>query len=331
MKYKNVKKIILISLSCIGDVLLTTPVMKALKENFPDAELTVVAGPTAISLLECHELVDRAIPYFNKGVHKGAVGGAKIVLELRENKYDLAVDLRNSMIPYVLRKRYKITAHHVHLKNRDEMKRHAIDRHLDVIEMAGIPAVTHEMSVTVPEPAETKIAALLEKKGLSDAPLIAVYPGAGSPYKLYPVEKFIQVVRMLKEDNGNNFVVVGSEADRPVGDALAAEFDSGVVSLAGEFGLVELAALLKRSRLMISNDSGPMHLGVAVGTPVVAIFGPTNADRYGPRGEKHRIVRHTEPCNPCKEPTCGQASCIEKIPPESIAEAAREIMTAVKR
>ena len=328
--FKNVNKILLISLSCIGDVILTTPVMKALKDNFPGAKLTVVVGPTAAPLLKCHDWVDSIIVYENKGRHAGLGGAARLVGELRCSKYDLVVDLRNSAITYFLRARYRVAAHGAHIKNQKLQKRHAIDRHLDVLESAHIHPTTRDMLITIPPDAEKKVAAVLKARGMeAGGNLIAIYPGAGSPHKLYPVEKFQAVLGMLKEKDDNRYAVIGSEADRPICEALAREAGGRAVSLAGELDILETGALLQKCRLLISNDSGPMHLAAAIGIPVVAIFGPTNADRYGPRGDNHRIVWRREPCNPCKSPECGHESCINEIPPETVAEAARRLLDKI--
>ncbi|MFA6448169.1 MAG: lipopolysaccharide heptosyltransferase II [bacterium] len=326
-RFKSVNKILLISLSCIGDVILTTPVMKALKDNFPGSKITVVVGPTAAPLLKCHEWVDSVIVYENKGRHAGFRGVVRLVNELRSCKYDLVVDLRNSAIPYFLRTRYRVTSHAAHIRNQKQMKRHAIDRHLDVLEAAGIHPATRELHITIPADAEKKVGSLLEARGLTYMKnLIAVYPGAGSPYKLYPAEKFSELLRMLKMDVDLRFALIGSGPDRPICEKIAAETGNRAVSLAGELDILETGALLRKCRLLISNDSGPMHLGAAVGTPVVAIFGPTNADRYGPRGDRHQIVWRRESCNPCKSPECGHESCINEIQPEAIAAAARSLL-----
>jgi heptosyltransferase II len=325
--FKNVDSILLISLSCIGDVILTTPVMKTLKDNFPAAKLTVVAGPTSVPLLRRHELVDRIIVFENKGRHKGFGGLLKLLRELRGHRYSLAVDLRNTAFPYFLRCGYRITTHRAHLKNRGNIERHAIDRHLDVLEMSGIPITSHEMIVTVPRDVADKVAKFrVEKKLPEKDRLIAVYPGAGSPYKLYPPDKFVSALKSVAENGNYHFVLVGSQADREVCEAVSGAFPGRATNVAGELDILEVGALIQMCRLMVSNDSGPMHLSVAVGTPTVGIFGPTNAARYGPRGDRNRIVWRREPCNPCKSPECGRDSCIGDVPPEKIAEAVRALL-----
>ncbi|HOO55362.1 MAG TPA: glycosyltransferase family 9 protein [bacterium] len=326
-KFKNIDRILLISLSCIGDVILTTPVMKVLLDNFPGAELTVVAGPTAMPILSRHEWVHASMVFENKGRHNGFKGVVRLVHELRSRKYDMVVDLRNSAIPYFMRSRYRITSHEAHLRNKNDMTRHAVDRHLDVLDSAGIPITNREIRVTVPDFVEAKVSEFITEKRIAGPDrLIAVYPGAGSPYKLYPVEKYRAVVEALINRGDYEFVMVGSVEDAAVCGELAGAFPAKARSIAGELDILELGGLLKQSRLLISNDSGPMHLGVAVGTPTLGVFGPTNANRYGPRGKKHRIVWHREPCNPCKFPECGRESCIGDIDPVQIVEAAQEML-----
>ncbi len=322
----SVSSILLITLSCIGDVVLTTPVMRVLKETYPAAKLTVAAGPTAAPILNRHEWVDRLVIFENKGKHKGAKGAARLALELRAHKYDIVVDLRNSMIPYLVRARRRITSHKAHLKNQNNLSRHAIDRHLDVLETAGMTVTGRDMKITIPGDVDEKVAAFMRERNLSGPGLIAVSPGAGSAYKLYPVEKYAAAIEILNNGGDYRFVAIGSEADSMFCDPLVKAVGPRAASVAGQLDILELAAFLRRCDALIANDSGPMHIGAAVGVPTVAVFGPTNAERYGPRGPLHRIVWHREKCNPCKTPECGRDSCIGDIPPESVADAAKDVL-----
>jgi heptosyltransferase-2 len=323
----SVSSILLITLSCIGDVVLTTPVMRVLKETYPAAKLTVAAGPTAAPILSRHEWVDRLVIFDNKGKHKGAKGAARLALDLRAHKYDIVVDLRNSMIPYLVRARRRITSHKAHLKNQNNLSRHAIDRHLDVLESAGMTVTGRDMKITIPGDVDAKVAAFMAERGICGPGLIAISPGAGSSYKLYPQEKFAAVIELLKNADDYKYVAVGSSVDSKICDYLVRAAGPRAVSVAGQLDILELAALLRRCDALIANDSGPMHIGAAVGVPTVAVFGPTNAERYGPRGPLHRIVWHRENCNPCKAPECGRDSCVGDIPPESIADAAKDILS----
>lgn len=328
MEYRGVKRILLISLSCIGDVILTTPVMKVLKDNFPTAALDVVAGPTSMPILRRHELIDCTITCENKTRHKGLRGAARLVWEIRKKKYDLVVDLRNTAIPYFLRSRYRITAHKAHMKNRDVRGRHAIDRHLDVLELAGLPITSRCMSITIPDDVNKKVDEFIQVKGLGGRELIGVYPGAGSDYKMYPPEMFIEALERTAAHTGDAaYLLVGSAEDAGICGRIESGFSGHAVSIADRLDILELSALLRKCRMMISNDSGPMHLAAAVRTPVTAIFGPTDAERYGPRGGIHKIVWFREDCNPCKFPVCEKESCINKVPPGQVADAAIEIWT----
>jgi heptosyltransferase-2 len=329
-KYKNIDRMLLISLSCIGDVILTTPVMKSLKDNFPGAKLTVVTGPTASPLLSRHEWVDAICVYENRGRHAGFRGAMLFVRELRGAHFDLAVDLRNTAFPYFLHSRHRIAAHRAHIRNQNVKSRHAIDRHLDVLELAGIHPTTRRIYVTIPADVEKRVLEKMRPLGLADPPksAIAVYPSAGSPYKLYPADKLLAALDSLSGGAELCFALIGSAADRDVCESVARGIGGRAANLAGELDILETGALLRNCRMLISNDSGPMHLAVAVDTPTVAVFGPTNAERYGPRGEMHRIVWHREPCNPCKFPDCGRDTCISDVPPESIAAAACELLNS---
>lgn len=327
-RIKDVRDVLLISLSCIGDVLLTTPVMHALKDNFPDSRLTVLAGKTSHALVRAHALVDRALVFDNKGVHHSTSGKIKLVRALRQDTYDLVVDLRNSAIPYFLRARHRITAHQAHLKNRSVAGRHAIDRHLDVLELYGFPITTRSMSVTVPEETAAHVrdmtAALIRGE---TGPIIGVYPGAGSPYKLYPPEKFRDALyELAAEWPEARFVIVGGPDDAPHAAAVAQACPERTVDLSARLDILETAAAVSLCNIFISNDSGPMHIAAALDVPTVALFGPTDADRYGPRGPRHRIIWHKEDCNPCKYPECDHDTCVDRIPHERIVSAASDLI-----
>ncbi|HOX29091.1 MAG TPA: glycosyltransferase family 9 protein, partial [bacterium] len=281
----------------------------------------------AAPILKEHRDVDEVIVFENRDRHKGLKGATVLVGELRNKRYDVVVDLRNSAIPYFLKTKHKVTAHETHFKNMNSASRHAIDRHLDVLENAGITITTREMNVSIPSRAKKKAAEYFKQKGISGTDgVIAVYPGAGSPYKLYPPDQFREVLESIRSECGCKFLMVGSSADREICERIMDGFSGEAVCTAGDLDLLELGAALERCVIMITNDSGPMHLAVAVGTPTVAIFGPTNAERYGPRGDKHRIVWHREPCNPCKAPECGRSSCIGDIPPRRIVDAALSLL-----
>jgi len=325
--HAHIKSILVISLSCIGDVLLTTPVLGVLKDNFPSARITVLAGRIAYPLLERHVLVDRALIFDNHGVHRGWHGIVRLIRELRRDHYDMVVDLRNTMIPYFLRTRRRITAHRTHMRHRKVRGRHAIDRHLDVLADHGIPITRREMILNVPEDISMKIDIMLkDMKWLNGDKIIAILPGARNKYKEYPPEQFSAVVNTLAARGGRKFALLGDESDIQAAAQIVAAAPEVAVNFCGKLTLLEVAAFLQRSSLFITNDSGPMHIGVAVGTPTLALFGPTDAARYGPRGEKHRVIAVRKECNPCKTPTCGMDSCIGEITHDSIVQEAEKML-----
>lgn len=330
-RMKDVRDVLLISLSCIGDVLLTTPVMRVLKDSFPGSRLTVLAGKTSHALVRAHALVDRALVFDNKGAHHGTAGKIKLVRALRQDMYDLVVDLRNSVIPYFLRARYRITSQQAHLKNRTSVGRHAIDRHLDVLELQGFPITTRAMSVTVPEDTAARAREMMNAQGCGAArPLIGVYPGAGSPYKLYPTDQFRKALAELaRRWPDARFVIVGGPDDAPHAADVARACPERAVDLSAKLDILETAAAINRCTVFLSNDSGPMHIAAALDVPTIALFGPTDADRYGPRGAQHRIIWRREQCNPCKFPECGHDTCIDRIPPEQITTATNELLERI--
>lgn len=281
------KNILVITLSNIGDVVLTTPVICSLRALFPGAKFTVVVGPKAAPLLQGSRLIDRVLIY-NKW--SGLGHKLKLVRELREEFYDWVVDLKNTGIPYLVRasrrspflRRYRAKP--------------ARERHLEVLRMMKLPVLNSISFDFFSESDEQSLAAKLKRKefGLL-APWGVVAPGAGSEAKRWPVEGFREVVDRLIHTTPVSLAVVGDAGESRLGVPLAQVDPMRVVNLAGELTLRELGALVGRARIVLTNDSAVMHLGYELHRPVVALFGPTDPEKYGRENKIWRIVREAPP------------------------------------
>ncbi len=283
MAVEERKNILVITLSNIGDVILTTPVLGSLRAAFPQGRFTVVVGPKAADLLRGSHSVDRLLVY-DKNARLSET--LKLVRALREKFYDWVVDLRNTALPFLVRadrrspvfRTYRATA--------------ARDYHLEVLRM---------MKLKTPPPLPIDFFSTQEERSLSKkfrtsgfnppSGWVVIAPGAGSEAKRWRIEGFREVADRLLGATSLGIAVVGDTNEFSLGEQLSSADSKRVVNLCGRISLRELAALVSRAKLVLANDSACMHLAYELGRPVVALFGPSNHERYGREGPIWRIVR----------------------------------------
>jgi lipopolysaccharide heptosyltransferase II len=204
------------------------------------------------------------------------------------------------------------------------MEIHALTRGLMLIEAIGVRVrrITYDVPVTSED--HQRVRVLLERHGIDGSrPLVAVNPVALWETKLWRNDRFARLAEHLIKEKGATVVFTGGPADKPVNDAIRAMMTVPAVNLAGQTSIKMLAALYCRSAMLITTDTGPMHLAAALGTPVVALFGPTAPWRTGPFGEGHRIVRTAAACSPCFKRRCDerQCCCMHNITVEMVIDA----------
>lgn len=318
----KIKRILVITLSNIGDVILTTPVIQVLRENFPQAYLTVLVGPRAYGVLKEDGRIDRKIVY-----DKSISWTDKVALlkTLRSERYDLVIDLRQTMFGLFLGARYCSSIFTRAPKNITHMK----DRHLWKLNFLGLNINEKQPRVKFGSPRQQKVEGLLNKWQIDEKYLIAMSPGARNMTKRWEKEGFVRLCALLKEEyNRLNIIIVGDEQDKGIAEEIIKAVDMMIVNTCGQTTLCDLAYLLSRCRLLITNDSAPMHLAWAVRTPVVAVFGPTDYRKYASRGPYDRIIRKELDCAPCQKSLCpkGTRECMKLITAEEVFAAAKEIL-----
>ena len=266
----KIKRILVVSLSNIGDVVLTLPAVDILRAAFPAAEFHLIVGPKAKSLFDENPYITRVVVYDKKMSWRGNLDW---LLDLRRMRFDLVVDLRNSMLPFLL------NAGTVTFPACSQSKVHMKEKHL-----ARLACVFDDLKI----PAErTAIAVSPRQRSCVDhlvrgwVDYAVVAPGAADARKRWSEQGFLQVVRHLRS-RGQRIVLVGDQNDKVVGARIAANFSDGVLDLCGQTTLVELADVLARAALAITNDSGIMHLASYFNRPVIALFGRTDPFFYGP-------------------------------------------------
>ena len=312
---------LLVTLSNVGDVILTTPVISALHAKYPALKLTVVCGPRAAGVLSGSRLVDRLLIYDK---HAGFGAQLKFLRELRRESYDVVVDLRNTAIPYLVSAKKRSP---LFRRSRTESMR---ARHLEILDRMKLKAEGPVPAFDFFNAADEKRA--LEKiraKGLSeDTGWIVVAPAAASELKTWKREGFADVLRRLTALTSDPILLVGDMRERTLAEPLTAIRPGRIMNIAGETTLRELAAIVSRCSLLLSNDSAVMHLGHELDRPVVAVFGPTSHLKYGRTGPRFRTVREDISCSPCGKPVCRfkHQACLEDLKAERVFETCRDLL-----
>ena len=332
------RKFLVVNMNYMGDALLTTPAIAALRQAFPDAQIdTVVGAGTAAEVLQGN-------PDLNQIITRTARGGASRLLQiyrlLRAGRYTDAVILP-PLPGYAFAAWLARTPRRVGLGGRGmnhfltHLRRtkavHMADAMLDTMPLSPEAKRLRRLVVAVDAESEAAAACLLAEYGIdSGTPLLAVNIGATRPQKRWFAESF---AAMLDGLEGTQIVLVGAGAeDTQMAEDILNRTKSSPINLVGKTKVRALAAVLKRCDLLISGDSGPMHLATAVGTPCVALFGSTDPKVTGPFDEYSEAIYKNLSCSPCgNHPTCnGRYDCLREITPEEVVLTARRVLRSCR-
>ncbi len=338
------ENILIVKLSAIGDVIHTLPALNAVKRQYPRARITWLVEEAAASLLEGHRSLDRVLVSKRKQWLKGLAGPDRgrhlkaalaFVQALRATRYDMILDFQASLKGGILvglaRGSRKIgfgkgLAHQEHsyffLNEKVpavDMEVHALTRGLMLLEHIGIPVDRVEYKLPVSVQDRDGISQMLAEAGVNrNSKLVAINPVAQWDTKLWDNRKFAVLADLLIERYGVTVAFSGGPDDRLTIGEIVDDMKHSALNFAGRTTLKGLAALYERAIFLVSTDTGPMHLGAAVGIPVVALFGPTAPWRTGPFGEGHRIVRTDCKCSPCFKRSCATTHCMDGITVEKV-------------
>lgn len=309
------RRILVISLSNIGDVLLTCPVIDVLLRDFPEAELSVVVGPKAKNLLLPNPRIKNLFVYQK---NQAFFQLAKWVHELRRQKFDMVVDLRNTAIPFFLFSRVRTSP-----ILRRFPKQHMLQQHLR--RLASIYPYSGQaprgLSLYIPPEDDQYVSRLLEENSCSKTSFVVLAPGAASGHKRWSPQKFSRLADEIILRSQKPVVLVGDKDGQAITRAVRQEMSHPVIDLSGQTTLIQLVALLTRAALMVSNDSGPMHLGSYLQIPVVGIFGPTDPIQYGPWSSQSCLIERRKDCPACQNPKARLShECLERLEVEDVME-----------
>ncbi len=312
--------ILVVTLSNLGDVIMTTPVMMELLSRFPEAKLTAVVGPRAKCVLEKSPDIRRIVVYDKKA---DLLSKWSFLRELRREKYDLVVDLRNTAIPFLVscKKRSPLFRKFTRTNMRE--------RHLEILKMMGMEPGNLPPFRFFDAADETACFEKLAAQGIAEKNgWILVAPGAASEKKRWAADNFREVIRSLAVRTGKKVFLIGAQNERPIAETVAQGMPGTIRIFCGAMTLAETAILISRAALVIANDSAIMHLGFELGVPTVGIFGPTDHEKYGHTGPAFRIAREDGAACSCKSHELPYAarSCFHGLKPEKVLMHATELL-----
>jgi len=317
MRLSGVRKILFITLSNIGDVILTLPVLSALKDSFPGAIMDVVVGPRPEQVFKKDPRVRRVFVYDK---HAGLKDKKAFVKKLKAERYDMAVDMKTSLLPILIGARYR-TGLFSRYKSGAVHKRSI---HLERLRPFGI-TYREQKNIYIDSESRKKIESLLRDSGIGNTDvIIGICPGSKSHLKQWRVEGFIDVINSVLKNPKRKVVLIGDASEAKISKEIASQVRlPGLLDLTGKTSLSELFALVEKFNLLLTGDSASMHIASDLGVRVVAIFGPTDPEEYGPKGAKDRVIQKNLECSPCKKAQCkyGTQECMYSINAEEVLKA----------
>ncbi|HEY0443425.1 MAG TPA: glycosyltransferase family 9 protein [Candidatus Limnocylindrales bacterium] len=351
--WSNVGEVLAVRLDAMGDVLMTTPALRAIRATVPDARLTLLTSPGAAEVAACIPELDAVIahdvPWMKAtAARTDPAPDLELIDRLRAGRFDAAVIFTvhtQDPLPAALTcwlagiplrlahsrdNPYQLLTDWVRDPEPLEPIRHEVQRQLDLVAAVGYRTEDTHLSFRVPPDASRRVRGMLAGLGLhAAAPWAVLHPGATAPSRRYPPERFAAAARALATEDGWRFVVTGSPGEAELAASVARAIGPAAVPLAGQLSLGELSALIAVAPVVITNNTGPAHLAAAVGTPVVDVYALTNV-QHTPWRVRHRLVINDVPCRGCRKSVCplGHNACLTGIPAESVAAAARELVPA---
>jgi len=356
--WQAVRRLLVARLDNMGDVLLTGPAIEALAEALPGVSITLLCGPAGAGAGALLPAVDHLVVYEApwvdpwRQIAHDRERELRAIEQVRGQRFDAAViftSYRQSSLPAAyfcylagipLRLGYSFDASGSLLTTRlrpGTESVHEVERNLALVQEIGVAGQPRNLAVQIPEAGREAIDRWLEATDLSGRrPLIVVHPGCSMPARTYPAERYATVIELLVKELDAHVVLTGTDSERPTAefilDRLSRDTRRSVRSRVGNWPLDHLAGLLERADLVITNNTGPMHLAAATGTPSVVLFALTNPpDQWKPWRAPHRLLYEDVPCRHCYSRTCplGHHQCLTGVAPATVVESAHALLTAV--
>lgn len=352
------KRILIINIFGIGDVLFTTPLISSLKTAFPDVFIGFVCNKRAVDVLKNNPKIDRIFLY-ERDDYRDCYKASKMLFlrqiigfceEIRKEKFnavlDLSINRYFNFLTWYVGIKHRIGFNY---KNRSFLltrkipidgcgENHVIERYLGLLKEFGVSAVHKELEVFPSSQDETFSKSLLERCGVKPGDkVVALIPGGGASWgknavhKRWPAEKYAQLADKIIEKFSAKVILLGDTFEQELCRKVEGCMHQKAIELSGKTTVLQLAALLKQCRCVIVNDGGPLHVAVAAKAKTVSIFGPVDENMYGPYPQNgHLIVTKDIACRPCyrhfRQADCEHHNCLHLITLNDVLEKAEQIL-----
>jgi lipopolysaccharide heptosyltransferase II len=347
--------VLCVRLDALGDVLMTTPAIRALKQARPGRTVTLLTSPAGAEAAALIPEVDEVIVYdapWVKATAPRADSRPEYAMAdlLRRGRFDAAVvftvysqnPLPSAFLCYLAgiplrlahchENPYQLLTDWVPDPEPHRLVRHEVRRQLDLVGAVGASAGDERLAIRVPGEAVRRVADRLDGLGVDRArPWVLIHPGSTAPSRRYPAGRFAEAARRLVTERGLPVVFSGTAAEWDLVESIRREMAAPSASLAGGLALAELAALVRLAPVLVSNNTGPAHVAAAVGTPVVDLYALTNP-QHTPWGVPNRVLFHDVPCKFCYKSVCpeGHHHCLTLVPPADVVNAACELLAGAR-
>ncbi|SLM28745.1 Lipopolysaccharide heptosyltransferase II [Desulfamplus magnetovallimortis] len=345
MNNNNPSKILIRAANWVGDAIMTTPVIRAIRKHYPSAHISLLAKPWVIPVFEHNPHVDEIIVYENDGRHKKGWGTICLARDLRKYRFDIAILMQNAfeaaLITFLagipVRIGYNTDGRTLLLNPSIKMdkklkKGHLIDYYRGILKGASIADNGGYQELFVTDNERAKAKRFLEDNGIADyagtgraeQPVIGLNPGAtGGTAKRWFPQRYAELARKLSDCFNVKILLFGGPGDEALGDFINSCSGNVCINLAGHTSLRDAFALIEKCSLFITNDSGLMHVAAALHTPQIAIIGSTDPVATSPASYNSRMLRVQVPCSPCLKPHCPvDHACMDKISVDMVMDAA---------
>jgi heptosyltransferase-2 len=337
-------KLLVRATNWVGDAVMCIPALAAVRARWPQAQIAILARPWVAGLYHGQGLADRIMVIERPGKHSGFAGGERLAAELRAAGFDTALLLQNAFeaawlvrragiperIGYARDGRGWLLTQPVPVPQPGEIPAHEANYYLELLRRAGwldqLPSIGEVRLRLDPASLERAESTLREAGARGGSLRVAFAPGAAyGSAKCWPTERYAALADRLIAAADADVILFGAPAERDVCQRIARGMKHRAVMLAGQTGIDELPALLARCRLFVGNDSGAMHVAAAVGLPVVAVFGPTDANATAPLTPQFTLLQEPVSCSPCFLRHCPvDHRCMARVDVERVYAAARE-------
>ncbi|MDP2928832.1 MAG: lipopolysaccharide heptosyltransferase II [Candidatus Omnitrophota bacterium] len=337
------KRILIVNVNWIGDVIFSTPFIKAVRDAYPDSYIACLLHPRCVDILKDSPRIDEIIVYDEDGQHRGILGKLKLAWRIRKSHFDTAFILHRSFTKALLtflagiKERVGYPTKHRDLLltkaiDLPEDEIHKVEYFLNIARGYGMDAREKSYEFFVADRDKENLDKFLKQNGVRDTDRIAVLcPGGNWDPKRWPKENFAKLADMMIESLGVKIILSGADKDIGLVEKIKSMMKNIPVISCGVTTIKELGRLLERADLVIANDSGPMHLAVAMKTNVIALFGPTSPLLTGPYGKgSYAVLWKAEGCEvPCYDVACTDNRCMKLITVEDVFKEAEKFLSVM--